>query len=160
MRPDRGVTNYYGVGGYRVALSDARTSGVRFAGECLAFANVPDEEALAALVPEPPFDAFVHHPRWKAGVPRDAGSGWDFDDLRDFYLEQVFGVDPDWLRRGNHDRYLELSRAVTGEVMAHVFGEWRRAESPSGGGLILWLRDLVAGAGWGVVDHHGRPKTA
>ena len=36
---------------------------------------------------------------------------------------------------------------MTGEVMAHVFGEWRRAESPSGGGMILWLRDLVAGAG-------------
>ena len=47
----------------------------------------------------------------------------------------------------DHDRYLELSRAVTGEVMAHVFGEWRRAGSPSGGGMILWLRDLVAGAG-------------
>ena len=30
----------------------------------------------------------------------------------------------------------------------------------AGGGLILWLRDLVAGAGWGVVDHLGRPKTA
>ncbi len=39
-------------------------------------------------------------------------------------------------------------------------GEWRRAGSPSGGGLILWLRDLVPGAGWGVVDHRGRPKTA
>ena len=81
--PTAGVTNYYGVGGYRAPLSDARTSGVRFAAECLAFANVPDEEALATLVPEPPYEAFVHHPHWKAGVARDAGSGWDFDDLRD-----------------------------------------------------------------------------
>jgi beta-mannosidase len=160
MRPDRGVTNYYGVGGYRAPLSDARTSGVRFAAECLAFANVPDEEALATLVPEPPGEAFVHHPRWKAGVARDAGAGWDFDDLRDHYLALVYGVDPGTLRWGNHDRYLELSRAVTGEVMAQVFGEWRRAGSPCGGGLILWLRDLVAGAGYGVVDHQGRPKAA
>ena len=30
----------------------------------------------------------------------------------------------------DHERYLELSRAVTGEVMAEVFGEWRRAGSP------------------------------
>ena len=141
-------------------LSDARTSGVRFAAECLAFANVPDEDALATLVPVPPYEAFVHNPYWKAGVARDAGSGWDFDDLRDDYLKLVFGVDPDGIRRYDHDRYLELSRAVTGEVMAHVFGEWRRAGSPSGGGMILWLRDLVAGAGYGVVDHRGRPKAA
>jgi beta-mannosidase len=160
MQPDRGVIGYYGVGGYRAPLSDARTSGVRFAAECLAFANVPDEEALATLVPDPPYEAFVHNPSWKAGVARDAGSGWDFDDLRDDCLKLVFGVDPGAIRRYDHDRYLELSRAVTGEVMAHVFGEWRRAGSPSGGGLILWLRDLVAGAGYGVLDHRGRPKTA
>ena len=160
MRPDRGVVGYYGVGGYRAPLSDARTSGVRFAAECLAFANVPDEEALETLVPVPPYEAFVHNPYWKAGVARDAGSGWDFDDLRDYYLQLVFGVDPGSLRRADHNRYLELSRAVSGEVMAHVFGEWRRAGSPSGGGMVLWLRDLVAGAGWGLVDHRGRPKTA
>ena len=114
---------------------------------------------MAALVPEPPGEAFTHHPRWKAGVPRDAGAGWDFDDLRDHYLALVYGVDPGNLRRDNWDRYLELSRAVTGEVMAHVFGEWRRAGSPCNGALILWLRDLVAGAAYGVVDHQGRPKT-
>ena len=159
LRPDRGVTNYYGVGGYRGPLSDARTSGVRFAGECLAFANVPTEEALATLIPEPPTEAFIHHPRWKAGVPRDAGSAWDFDDVRDDYLAMVFGIEPRTIRRDDHDRYLELSRALTGEVMAHVFGEWRRAGSPSGGGLILWLRDLLPGAGWGVIDNEGRPKT-
>jgi beta-mannosidase len=159
MRPDRGVTNYYGVGGYRQPLADARTSGIRFAAECLAFANIPDDEALATLVPEPPGEAFTHHPRWKAGVPRDAGAGWDFDDLRDHYLALLFGVEPATLRRDSWDRYLGLSRAVTGEVMAHVFGEWRRAASPNNGGMILWLRDLVAGAAYGVVDNRGRPKT-
>jgi beta-mannosidase len=159
MRADRGVTNYYGVGGYRQPLSDARTSGLRFAGESLAFANIPDDEALATLVPEPPFEPFMHHPRWKAGVARDAGSGWDFDDLRDHYLGVVYGVDPIELRRDDTARYLELSRVVTGEVMAHAYGEWRRAESPCAGALILWWRDLVPGAGYGIVDNRGRPKT-
>ena len=160
FRTDRGVANYYGVGGYRRPLADARTAGVRFAAECLAFANVPDDAVIDELWSGGSSGVAVHHPRWKAGVPRDAGSGWDFDDVRDHYMRTLFDLDPGELRRIDHGRYLELSRAVSGEVMAEVFGEWRRTASPCGGGLVLWLRDLVPGAGWGVVDHHGRPKVA
>ncbi len=160
FRPDRGVANYYGVGGYRRPLTDARLAGVRFAAECLAFANVPDDAVIESMLPGSPVGVVVHHPAWKAGVPRDVGTGWDFDDVRDHYLSELFGVDPGELRRVDHARYLELSRAVSGEVMAEVFGEWRRVGSPCGGGLVLWLRDLVAGAGWGVVDHRGGPKVA
>jgi beta-mannosidase len=133
---------------------------VRFAAECLAFANVPDAAAIEALLPDAPGDIAVHHPAWKAGVPRDRGSGWDFDDVRDHYLAALRGIDPVGLRSIDHDRYLELSRAVTGEVMAEVFGEWRRSASSCGGGLVLWLRDLAPGAGWGLLDHRGEPKVA
>jgi len=160
FRPDRGVANYYGVGGYRRPLSDARAAGVRFAAECLAFANVPDTEAIEAVLPHAPANVVVHHPSWKAGVPRDAGNGWDFDDIRDHYLTHLYGVDPVGLRSIDHDRYLELSRFVTGEVMAEVLGEWRRSVSPCEGALVLWLRDLLPGAGWGVLDHRGEPKVA
>jgi beta-mannosidase len=155
FRTDRGVANYYGVGAYLRPLSDARLAGVRFAGECLAFANVPDEEALADLGHPP-----VHDPRWKAGVPRDAGAGWDFDDVRDHYLPLLYGADPRALRYADPERYLELSRHVSGELMAEVFGELRRPGSPCGGALVLWLTDLVAGAGWGVLDHRHEPKVA
>jgi beta-mannosidase len=160
FRTDRGISNYYGVGGYMRPLDDVRRARVRFAAECLAFANVPDEAAVEEMLPDAPGQLVVHHPRWKLGVPRDSGSGWDFEDVRDHYLQLLFGVDPVQLRRVDHERYLELSRAVTGEVMAEVFGEWRRAASPCGGGLVLWLRDLAAGAGWGVIDHRGEPKAA
>ena len=160
FRPDRGVANYFGVGGYRRPLADARLAEVRFAAECLAIANVPDDEALADLAAQMGGRPVVHHPAWKAGVPRDAGTGWDFDDVRDHYLGQLYGIDPASLRSVDPERYLEISRAVSGELMAEVFGEWRRARSTSRGGLILWWRDLRPGAGWGLLDHRGEPKAA
>src|SRR5438552_4634674 len=141
-------------------LQDARRAEVRFAAECLALSNVPGEEAIEEMLPSAPGEIVVHHPRWKAGVPRDAGAGWDFEDVRDHYLHLLFGADPVELRRSDHERYLELSRHTSGEVMAEVLGEWRRDASPCGGGIVLWLRDLAPGAGWGLIDVRGRPKAA
>jgi beta-mannosidase len=158
FRPDRGVANYYGVGAYRRPLEDARLADVKFAAECLAFSNVPDDVALSVI--EAPGGLVVHHPRWKAGVPRDAGAGWDFEDVRDHYLRLLYELDPVALRSTDHERYLEVSRQLTGEVMTEVLGEWRRAGSPCGGALVLWLTDQLPGAGWGLLDHRVRPKVA
>ena len=150
-----GLTHYFGVSGYFEPPAATRRAGVRFATECLAFANVPDEVEVP-----------VHHPDWKAGVPRDAGTGWDlgagwdFDDVRDWYLRFLYGVDPVALRRSDLMRYLELSRHASGEVMAEVMGDWRRDASPCRGALVLWLKDMLAGAGLGVLDHRGAPKVA
>lgn len=160
FRPDCGIVHYWGVGGYLRPLEDARRSNVRFAAECLAFANVPDAAVLDELAGDLPGGLAVHHPRWKAAVPRDAGSGWDGDDVRDHYLATLVGVDPAALRRTDHERYLELSRTLSGEIMAEVLGEWRRATSSCAGALVHWSRDMRPGAGWGLLDHRGAPKVA
>ncbi len=133
IRVDTGIAQYFGVGAYLRDLDDARHSRVKFAAECLAFSNLTD-------------------PVVEGGVPQDSGADWDFADVRDHYLRQRYGAaagstGPD-------------AQRVTGEVMADVFGEWRRPESGCGGGIVLWLRDVVPGAGWGLLDHEGRPKPA
>lgn len=151
-----GTTSYYGVGAYLRPLDDARRAEIRFASECLAFANVPEPTGLRAMPGGT--SVRVHHPGWKARSPRDLGAGWDFDDVRDHYLRELFDIEPLSLRYSNHDRYLRLSRVVSGEVMAATFGEWRRKRSTCNGALIWFLRDLWAGAGWGVFDAAGRPK--
>jgi beta-mannosidase len=155
-----GTTSYYGVGAYLRPLDDARRSEVRFASECLGFANVPEEATLATLASTPGGPVRAHTPAWKAGVPRDLGAGWDFDDVRDHYVGRLFGVDPVELRATDPDRHLALGRVASGEAMAAAFAEWRRARSSCRGALVWFLRDLVVGAGWGVLDVHGRPKAA
>jgi beta-mannosidase len=151
-----GTTSYYGVGAYLRAPEDARRCELSFATECLAFANVPDERTLSRM---PGGLALrVHHPAWKERTPRDLNAGWDFEDVRDHYLALLFRVDPVACRSLDHERYLALSRIVTGEMMAGAFAEWRRPGSGCGGALVWFLRDLWAGAGWGLVDDAGLPK--
>src|SRR5260370_9649481 len=146
-----GVANYFGVGAYMRPLEDVRRAEVRFASECLAFANVPEPEMLDEMALATPGGISLTHSAWKRGVPRDSGVGWDFEDVRDYYLKLLYSVDPVVLRYVDAGRYLELSRMVSGEVMAEGVGEWRRPASPCGGGIILCCADLQPGAGWGIL---------
>ncbi len=158
IKPRSGISHYYGVGAYLRPLTDARRANVHFAAECLAFSNVPEETTL----PRVPSGgtALPHDAVWKRGVPRDVGTTWDFEDVRDHYLRELYAVDPVAVRTHDSERYLELSRVVTGVIMAETLGEWRRAESSCSGALVWWLNDILPGGGFGLIDAERRPKPA
>ncbi|NDV03492.1 glycosyl hydrolase [Rhodococcus sp. IEGM 248] len=151
-----GIAHYFGVGGYRLPPSDVRQARVRFAAECLAFSIPPSDATIEAEFGS--LAAAGHHPRWKAAVPRDNGASWDFEDVRDHYVRTLFGEEPSTVRWSDPERYLALGRAAVCEVFAATLGYWRRPDSGCDGALVLALRDLEPGAGWGLLDSDGRPK--
>lgn len=152
-----GLAHYFGVGAYLRPEADVRTAGVRFTPECLGFSNVPDATMVQSM--DNGGTLSPHHPVWKAGVPRDTGAGWDFEDVRDHYLAELYNEDPVRLRSTDPTRYLDLSRVVTGEIMAGAYAEWR-AGGECSGALTWFFKDLRPGAGWGLLDSTNRPKAA
>ncbi len=153
-RPDTGVSQYFGIGGYLRPLGALRRDDVRFAAETLCYATPPEPEAVIRLGGA---NIAVQDPRWKEGVHHDPGRSWDMDDVRSFYVREVFGVDPLWERYSDAERALDLGRATNAFLMQTVFSEWRCNER-AGGGLVLGFNDVAPGAGWGLVDVTGEPK--
>jgi beta-mannosidase len=151
-----GVSHYFGVGGYLRPLEDARLSNVRFAAECLGFATPPEPASMARAFGSA--RAAGHSPTWKETVHRDSGMSYDFDDVRDFYVEMLFDTDARELRREEPERALTLGRATVAAVMGRTMSEWRRPGSFCGGALVLAACDQVVGGGWGLIDADSWPK--
>ena len=153
-----GPSHYYGVGGYLRGFDDARLFKGRFAAECLAFSHMPEESSLRTF-----FDGEIpppHHPLFKAAIPRDPGSGWDFSDTTDFYLEKLFGCNAVQLRAIDPQKYRALCRLTTMEVVERTMSIFR-ANSAAGRAALVWfLNDVKNGAGWGYIDTLGQPKSA
>lgn len=159
FQTDAGIAHYFGVGAYLRPLEDARSSGLRFTTECLGFSNMPEDRLLDSLA-DGNGDAPGPHVSWKQRIPRDHGTGWDFEDVRDHYLQQLYQQDPMRLRYSDRARYIALARCTSGELIERTLREWRRHGSSCHGALIWFWRDLWAGAGWGLIDAEGRPKAA
>jgi beta-mannosidase len=90
---------------------------------------------------------------------RDLAASWDFEDVRDHYVATLFGISPQQLRREDPEAWLAYGRAAVALLIEEAFGVWR-TDGRCAGALVLMLQDLTPGAGWGVVDHEGRPKSA
>lgn len=153
----QGMAHYWGVGAFRQPLSDLHKTSMPFVAECLGFSHIPETDAMQAWLGE---GASFPSSNWKRGVPRDGGCSWDFDDVRDYYLEQLYRLDAYRLRSYEPERYLELSRRVPGDVMAACFNEWRQSDNICSGALTWFLKDLWPSAGYGLIDSLGQPKAS
>lgn len=145
-----GVCHYFGVGAYRRPLEDARTSGVRFASECLAFATPPEPWSIVDMFGS---EAPVGDPAWTRGIAADPGATWTFASTAEHYAARFFGAFPSSGRLDHH-------RAAIAHAIFETLVEWRRPASPCAGALVLSSRDLALGAGFGLVDARGRRKSS
>lgn len=102
----------------------------------------------------------THHPHWKEGVPRDNGAGWDFADITDFYIEQLFNINPTQSRITEPQRHLDFCRATSCEVVERTMAIFHAASANSRAAEVWYLHDLKKGAGWGYIDSLGVPKSA
>ncbi|WP_018265866.1 glycoside hydrolase family 2 protein [Methylosinus sp. LW4] len=153
---DVGVSHYYGVGAYRRGLDDARRANVRFASECLGFANIADDAALRRDFGDDPLAS----PLFAERIARDMGATQTFGDVTEHYMRLLYGCNPSALRVSDPQLYLDIARAAVAETMEATIGEWRRGGSATHGAIVWFLEDLWPGAGWGVLDAHGEPKSA
>ena len=102
-------------------------------------------------------DSPSQHPRGRRVAPRPQDS-WDFDDVRDHYVEPPLrSRSPRALRQTDLARYIELRRWRP-VSHGHAMTEWRRTGSECAGALVWFLRDLWDGAGWGLIDARGRRR--
>lgn len=157
FHPDQGVTHFFGVGAYLRPAREAALAGVRFATECLTFAVPAERPTVEAAFGGARVGG--HVPEWKAVVPRDASTAWDFEDVTAHYVQDRFGVGPLDVRYADPDFALDLQRAAIADLMAEVMAGWRRPSSPCAGALVLSWADLAAGTGWGLIDATGAPKS-
>ncbi|KWR89005.1 hypothetical protein [Cupriavidus sp. IDO] len=102
----------------------------------------------------------LQDPRWKAGVPHPPGASWDAEDLRDRHLRDLYDVDPPALRREQPERYLRLSRALAADLMTDFASRSRRTGTAASRLVVTPWHDAMPGAGAGIIDVLGRPKSA
>ncbi len=151
-----GPSHYYGVGAYLQPTTDARRASVRFASECLCMACPAEtEDSIEGVLAQ---RRLGHHPAWKSLIHRDAQSSWDLEDIREWYTQHLFGLDPIELRRADSERASAVARATVATVFEDVLSEWRRPGSGCAGAIVFDGHDVGFGGGIGIVDGHGRPK--
>lgn len=154
----KGVSHYWGIGAYMKPVTDQNKQLVKFCSEGMGLPHIPENYLIHQYIGKSTLYPYSND--WTSRIPRDLGAGWDFDTIRDFYLEDLFKVDARSLRRENVDLFMRLSKIITGEVISQVFQYWRSHHSQCHGGIVWFNRDFWPCAGFGIIDSNNQAKAA
>lgn len=153
-----GFSHFYAVGAYRKNFEIVQCSHVKFASESNGFSHLERENVLSRNFANEVIRDKLSD--WCDGIPKDNTANWDFEDIRDYYLEYLFKIDSKKLRIDNLDYYLKLSQIIPGEVIQNNFNFWRSLNSECHGALIWFAKDFKNGAGFGILDSNLIPKSS
>ena len=141
FRPDTGVSQYFGIGGYLRPLNAAAPRRRALRRRVPVLATPPEPDAVTRLRrrqpgrARPPVEGALHH---------DPGRSWDMDDVRAFYMRRGLRGRPARERYSDAERALDLGRA-TNAFLIRPCSPSGAATSAAGGGLVLGLNDLRRG---------------
>ncbi|MGX5200657.1 glycoside hydrolase family 2 protein [Aliikangiella sp. IMCC44632] len=155
---DQGVAHFWSVGAYRHPTESSDQHRIKFASEGMGLPHIPEDETIQLVSGKQTL--FPYSNQWNLRTPRDLGAGWDFEDIRNFYLNDIFKVNANDLKRSHVDKFIALSRVVTGEAISRVFRQWRKFDSDCNGGLIWFNKDFWPCAGFGIIDSQNIPKAS
>jgi beta-mannosidase len=153
---NQGVAHFWSIGAYMHSTESINQQQIKFASEGMGLPHIPEDETIQLVSGKQTL--FPYCNQWNKRTPRDLGAGWDFEDIRNFYLNDIFNVNSNELKRSHIDKFIALSRVVSGEAISRVFRQWRKFDSHCQGGLIWFNKDFWPSAGFGIIDSQDTPK--
>ena len=156
-RPDTGVSQYFGIGGYLRPPQRAapRRRPLRHRVPLLT-PRRPSPRRVDAAAAAP--NLAVHDPGGRRACTTTRAARGTWTTSAPSTCASVFGVDPLWERYSDAERALDLGRATNAVLDADRLHRVALQRAAPAGGLVLGFNDLAPGAGWGLIDVDGQPK--
>ncbi|NPV53770.1 MAG: hypothetical protein HPY71_09640 [Firmicutes bacterium] len=123
----------------------------KFISEFAAFAGIPEPEALGRFLQAGEIRADSE--AWRYHVPHIHGWPRHFQDVLDFYTENLFGVPG----TAGFEDWVKYARLVQGEGRKYGIEHFRRNKFQCSGTLFWSFNGSWPACDWGIIDYYGNP---